>query len=84
MSIFRGRWVDPSSDYIYDPLYRLIEASGREHLGQVEAIPSHSYNDVPRELTSSTNDGKLMGNDIENYLYDAVGNFELMQHCSTS
>ena len=40
---FRNQWVDPSSDYVYDPLYRLIEATGREHLGQVGAHPSTSF-----------------------------------------
>ena len=31
---FRNRVVDPSASYTYDALYRLIEATGREHLGQ--------------------------------------------------
>ena len=31
---FRNQRVEPSADYTYDPLYRLIAATGREHLGQ--------------------------------------------------
>ena len=31
---FRNKRVDPSNDYTYDAIYRLIEATGREHLGQ--------------------------------------------------
>src|SRR5262249_52721564 len=31
---FRNKRVDPGSDYTYDALYQLIEATGREHLGQ--------------------------------------------------
>jgi YD repeat-containing protein len=31
---FNNQRVEPSSDYTYDPLYRLIAATGREHLGQ--------------------------------------------------
>ena len=31
---FRNRRVEPSAEYTYDALYRLIEATGREHLGQ--------------------------------------------------
>ena len=31
---FANQRVEPSSDYTYDPLYRLISAQGREHLGQ--------------------------------------------------
>ena len=30
----RNRRVEPSNDYTYDALYRLIQATGREHLGQ--------------------------------------------------
>src|SRR6266702_967554 len=31
---FRNKRVEPSADYTYDAVYRLIEATGREHLGQ--------------------------------------------------
>ena len=31
---FRNRRVEPSSEYTYDAIYRLIKATGREHLGQ--------------------------------------------------
>ena len=31
---FRNQRVEPSSDYTYDAIYRLISATGREHLGQ--------------------------------------------------
>jgi RHS repeat-associated protein len=80
---FHSHWVEPSSEYTYDPLYRLVEATGREHLGQTGDPPvPHSYNDVPRVGLSSPNDGNLMGNYIEMYLYDAVGNIESMEHYS--
>ena len=29
-----GQQVEPVCDYTYDAIYRLIEASGREHIGQ--------------------------------------------------
>ena len=32
---FRNHRVDPSTEYTYDAIYRLIEATGREHLGQI-------------------------------------------------
>ena len=32
---FQNVRVDPSSDYAYDPIYRLASATGREHLGQL-------------------------------------------------
>ena len=31
---FRNQRVEPSADYTYDAIYRLIAATGREHLGQ--------------------------------------------------
>ena len=49
---FRNKRVEPSADYTYDAVYRLIEATGREHLGQTGGVLNpptpHSYNDAPR------------------------------------
>ena len=82
---FRNRRVDPDNDYTYDALYRLIQARGREHLGQTGGKPvPHSYNDAPRVgIHWSANDGNAMGTYVERYVYDAVGNFLQMQHKGT-
>jgi RHS repeat-associated protein len=81
---FRNRRVTPDSDYTYDAVYRLIEATGREHLGQVGGAPiPHSYNDVLRIRRDHPCDGNAMGRYIERYVYDAVGNFLSMKHRST-
>ncbi|MEX2307778.1 MAG: SpvB/TcaC N-terminal domain-containing protein [Pirellulales bacterium] len=78
---FRNKRVEPSASYTYDAIYRLIEATGREHLGQVGDPPNpHSYNDVPRVGLSHPGDGNAMGTYTERYVYDAVGNFISMQH----
>jgi RHS repeat-associated protein len=79
---FRNKRVEPSNAYLYDSLYRLIEASGREHLGQVGGTPiPHSYNDSPRVgIDWSNNDGHAMGTYLERYFYDPAGNFLEMQH----
>lgn len=78
---FRNTRVDPSAEYTYDAIYRLIEATGREHLGQVGGSPSpHSYNDIPRVGLLHPGDGDAMGRYLERYVYDAVGNFLSMQH----
>ena len=82
---FRNQRVEPSADYTYDALYRLIEATGREHLGQIGAAPSpHSYNDTPRVgISFAEGDGRAMGRYLERYVYDVAGNFERMKHVGT-
>src|SRR5262249_18566974 len=78
---FRNKRVEPSAEYTYDAIYRLIEATGREHLGQVGRVPiPHSYNDALRIGLLHPGDGTAMGTYIERYVYDAVGNFLEMQH----
>src|SRR5262245_58223530 len=81
---FRNQRVEPSADYTYDAIYRLVEATGREHLGQVGGSPiPHSYNDTPRVGLAHPNDGNAMGSYIERYVYDAVGNVHSMKHEGT-
>ena len=77
---FRNRRVEPSCDFTYDAIYRLIEASGREQLGLASggsplAPTPTSYNDVPRAGLVQPGDGNAMGVYEEQYSYDAVGNF---------
>jgi RHS repeat-associated protein len=77
---FLNRRVDPSSDYTYDAIYRLIEATGREQLGldgngtPLGPTPS-SYNDVPRAGLTLPGNPNALGIYDEQYQYDAVGNF---------
>ncbi|MCA0243579.1 MAG: toxin [Proteobacteria bacterium] len=77
---FRNRRVEPSSDYVYDALYRLIQATGREHLGQGSVPIAHSHDDAQRIRLPQPGDGNAMGTYVERYVYDAVGNFLQMQH----
>jgi len=78
---FRNQRVEPSVGYHYDAMYRLIEATGREHLGQLGGAPiPHSHDDVPRLGLLHRGDGDAMGRYVERYVYDAVGNFLEMQH----
>ncbi|WP_344475784.1 SpvB/TcaC N-terminal domain-containing protein [Nonomuraea monospora] len=64
---FRNRVVDPGGEYVYDALYRLVQATGREHLGQV-AAGAHPH------------DRLAMARYTEHYSYDAVGNLTRMRH----
>ena len=81
---FRNQRVEPSADYTYDAIYRLISATGREHLGQIGGQPNaptapDAFNGFHTGL-DHPGDGKEMGTYVERYLYDAVGNFLSMQH----
>jgi RHS repeat-associated protein len=82
---FKNKRVEPSADYTYDAVYRLIQATGREHLGQAGGAPiPHSYNDAPRVGVLAPGDGNAMGTYLERYVYDAVGNFHSMQHIGSN
>ena len=77
---FRNQCVEPSTDYCYDAIYRLIEATGREHLGQADTAIPDSHNDALRCRLPHPGDGKAMGRYSERFVYDAVGNIMEMRH----
>ncbi|MBC7602031.1 MAG: toxin [Ramlibacter sp.] len=76
---FSNQRVEPSADYSYDATYRLISATGREHIGQHTA-PQTTHDDAPRMNHPLPTDGQAMRNYAEQYRYDAVGNFLQMIH----
>jgi RHS repeat-associated protein len=76
---FSNQVVTANADYTYDALYRLINAAGREHIGQL-AQPQTDWGDLPRMNQPLPTDGQAMRNYVENYFYDAVGNFLQMVH----
>ncbi|KAG8853111.1 hypothetical protein FRC20_001326 [Serendipita sp. 405] len=81
---FRNQRVDPTSSFIYDAIYRLIEASGREHLGLTGGLPNSPtppgpYNRAQMGI-AHPNDGKAMGVYTERYSYDRCGNILSMKH----
>ena len=81
---FNNRRVEPSSDYTYDAIYRLVQGSGREQLGLSGGGPlppwPTSHNDEPRVALPAPGDGNAMGTYSEQYQYDAVGNFLQFTH----
>ncbi len=81
---FNNRRVEPSNAYRYDALYRLIEATGREHLGQISGQPNGPTRAEPFDVVHTRldhpSDGGAMGTYLERYFYDAVGNILAMQH----
>lgn len=77
---FRNRRVEPSNEYTYDAIYRLIEATGREHLGQTSSPTApDAFNNFHTHL-DHPGDGNALGTYSEQYHYDAVGNILAMQH----
>ena len=84
---FRNKRVDPNNDYTYDAIYQLIEATGREHLGQIGGVPNaptapDAFNGFHTGLLHP-GDGNAMGLYRESYFFDVVGNFLAMRHRGT-
>ncbi len=80
-TFFRNRRVDPNANYSYDAIYRLIEATGREHLGQAGGAPIPvSQDDAPRVRLAHPNDGDSLGRYVQRYVYDAAGNIMSLTH----
>ncbi|MEU9899982.1 SpvB/TcaC N-terminal domain-containing protein [Streptomyces phaeochromogenes] len=80
---FRNRVVDPGGHYVYDALYRLVRATGREHLGQIAGgsprpLPPSARDVGPTQL--HPHDGPTMARYVERYSYDAVGNLTRVRH----
>jgi RHS repeat-associated protein len=77
---FRNRRVEPNAEFIYDSIGRLIEASGREHLGQANGpTPASAFDDFHTAL-NQPGDGNVMGQYVQRYSYDASGNILFMRH----
>jgi RHS repeat-associated protein len=86
---FNNAVVEPHADYAYDAIYRLISATGREHIGQAgnnlpghhpELKPQYDFNDSTRTGLAHPHDGQAMRSYTQRYVYDEVGNFERIVH----
>jgi len=81
---YNNQNVEPSSDYIYDAVYRLISAEGREHIGQTAfdfAPANGDYRDYPYVgMQVNPNNPKAVRKYTETYDYDEVGNIKSVQH----
>jgi RHS repeat-associated protein len=78
--------ISPVCEYTYDAIYRLVEAKGREHIGQTAYSSTNSnLRDYPfAGVTANPNDSQTLRNYTEQYQYDSVGNFEKMVHQATN
>jgi RHS repeat-associated protein len=79
---FKSQDVKARSRYVYDALYRLIEAQGRES-AQASAPTGGKQSKMQEKdfpINSFTATDKTLRNYTQHYLYDPVGNIKQMQH----
>jgi RHS repeat-associated protein len=81
---YNGEQINPLSDYTYDAIYRLVQAEGREHIGQTAFAPEPQTGDLRdypfMGLAVNPNDWQALRNYTEQYDYDEVGNFKTVAH----
>ncbi|KAL4767105.1 hypothetical protein BDW60DRAFT_200755 [Aspergillus nidulans var. acristatus] len=84
---FRNKRVESSNSYNFDAIYRLIDANGREHLGQTGGTPKSPTPSSPGNTgqigLAHPNDGRAMGRYLERYKYDSAGNILSLRHIGT-
>jgi RHS repeat-associated protein len=78
---FANDVVTPSTAYVYDAIYRLIEATGREHAGGLADVQRDDSN-LPLVNLPHVNDMQAVRNYTETYEYDKVGNILRMVHAA--
>lgn len=78
---FSNQAVDAVATYDYDSLYRLIQATGREHIGignQNNAMLKESL------LHQPLSNGQALQRYTESYQYDAGNNLTMIQHSAAA
>ena len=71
--------VEATGQYEYDPIYRLNQATGREHSGGV-GDAQRDQNDLPLWNLPHPNDAAALRRYVEEYTYDKVGNLLEFAH----
>lgn len=77
---FNNQKITGTSNYKYDALYRLIEAEGREHIGQVSFGEQDNFDDNWCKLSLQINSPMQMRTYTQKYNYDEAGNILGIQH----
>jgi len=81
---FDNHMVTPKADYTYDALYRLVEASGREHIAQVDFGGEDQWQDLAFLNRHSPGDPMAWRTYTQHYRYDNVGNLSEMNHAAVN
>lgn len=80
---FRNAVVSPVNRFVYDALYQLVSATGREHAG-LGMDTQRTSTDIPAlSPIPEVNDAGAVRNYTENYTYDLCGNILGLQHVAT-
>ncbi len=79
---FSKQRMEPKSAYLYDALYRLIEASGRENNAAIQAPKGFGAVETMPEIGFPI-DVQAIRNYTQRYEYDPAGNFVQMQHLAS-
>lgn len=76
---FKNQVVCSNNEFVYDAIYQLISAEGREHAGKPRE-PQTTNDDVPRMNYPLPSDGHALHRYREQYEYDGVGNILQLLH----
>lgn len=79
---FANAIVDGTSTFRYDAAYRLVEATGREHAGQVDFGTTDNWSDAAHCLRHDPNDVLAWRTYTESYGYDPAGNITRLAHAA--
>ena len=79
-----GQQVDPSMDFVYDALYQLTEATGREHRGLAKNTHQEHAGVWQAAQFAHVNDTNQLDNYTRRYTYDDSGNLIRLQHTGTN
>ncbi len=79
---FGNHMVTGLSTYRYDPLYRLVGVTGREHAGQVDFGTTDNWTDSAFRHRLDPNDGLAWRTYTEVYGYDLAGNLGEVAHAA--
>lgn len=77
---FNNQKITGTSEYTYDALYRLTEASGRENNQPLNFDSKDNWHDSAYAKDMNPSDTMAMRKYVQTYQYDAVGNILQMKH----
>ena len=77
---YGGQKVTARSTYLYDALYQLIQAKGREHIGQLNVGAGDNWDDTWCNLQLQANAPIQLREYQQSFKYDAAGNMLQQRH----